>query len=97
MWGLLIGSLMASLVFWSLTDFSSPLVRRIFDDELLGITFAALNWPGFIFGIVVSGNGHGGYVVWNCVGVFLQWTALGYFFLWLREKLRNKLVAKNDV
>jgi len=75
---------------WFSVDFSSPLNLLFRENQTVGMAFVLINWPGIIFGMMVSGNAHGGSELWNSVGIFLQWTVLGSLFAWLRTRKNRK-------
>ncbi len=64
--------LVAASLYWR------PLNSFIAENIWLGFLLIAPSYPGVVFGMVVSGNAHGGSDVWNCIGIFIQWTILGY-------------------
>ena len=82
---LTIGTAMACLGWVSMNP-SLPLNGFFGNNPAIGIPYFFINLPGFYFGILVSGNAHGGSEGWNTVGIFIEWTLLGYLFAWLFRK-----------
>jgi len=56
---------------WISMDTSSSLNSFLGNHPVFGFSFVLLNYPGFLVGMLISGNAHGGSKVWNCVGFFV--------------------------
>jgi hypothetical protein len=92
LFGCLLGAAMAGLMYFA-TAMRSPLNRWLGDHDAFSLAFVTLNYPGFILGMLATGNYHGPSGWALSIGTFIQWFTIGYLVMWVVQWLRSRRVG----